>query len=62
MRGDGVIRIEDFTAAFLTVAALGAVSTVIFASLPADAGAELAGRPIAAATPPDATPGPMPGE
>lgn len=62
MRGDGVIRIEDFTAAFLTVAALGAVSTVIFASLAADAGAEMAGRPIANGTPPDATPGPMPGE
>jgi hypothetical protein len=62
MRGDGVIRLEDFTAAFITVAALGAVSTVIFASLPADAGAELSGRPIANGTPPDATPGPMPGE
>jgi hypothetical protein len=62
MRGDGLIRVEDFTAAFLTVAALGAVSTVIFATLPADAGAELSGRPIANGTPPDATPGPMPGE
>ena len=44
IRGDGVIRPEDFTAAFLTVAGIGALSTVIFATLPADAGAELSGR------------------
>jgi EmrB/QacA subfamily drug resistance transporter len=54
LRGDSVIRMQDFTAAFLTVATIGAMSTLIFASLSADAGAELAGRPVRQAAAPDA--------
>ncbi len=47
LRGDGAIHISDFTAAFLIVSAIGALSALIFATLPPEAGAELTGRAVA---------------
>jgi hypothetical protein len=46
-----VIHVGDFTAAFLTVAAIGALSALIFLTLTPDAGAELSGRAVATVTP-----------
>jgi EmrB/QacA subfamily drug resistance transporter len=43
-KGQAVIGADDFTAAFLVVAAISASSVLVFATLPADAGAELASR------------------
>ncbi len=43
-RGDGVLGAADFPPAFLAVAAISAFSTVIFARLSPDAGAEMADR------------------
>jgi len=42
LQGDATIKAADFPPAFLVVAALSALSVVIFARLPTDAGAELA--------------------
>ncbi len=44
MRGGGALQAADFHPAFLTVAAISALSVFIFASLPADAGAEMTDR------------------
>ncbi|HEY5166481.1 MAG TPA: DHA2 family efflux MFS transporter permease subunit [Pseudolabrys sp.] len=43
-RGDGPLQAADFPPAFLVVAVISALSVLIFARLPADAGAELADR------------------
>ncbi len=43
-RGGGPLQAADFPPAFLAVAAISAVSAVIFARLPHDAGAEMANR------------------
>jgi hypothetical protein len=43
-RGGGELSASDFPPAFLAVAAISALSIVVFMRLPADAGAELAGR------------------
>jgi EmrB/QacA subfamily drug resistance transporter len=42
--GGGALRVEDFAAAFLAVAAVSAASVLFFTPLAADAGDELAGR------------------
>jgi EmrB/QacA subfamily drug resistance transporter len=60
-RSDASITVADFTPAFLIVAAISAIATVIFLRLPGDAGAELSGRALAEAdvapvTPASATP------
>jgi EmrB/QacA subfamily drug resistance transporter len=44
LKGQAVIGGDDFTAAFLVVAAISAASVFAFVTLPADAGAELASR------------------
>ena len=47
LRGETAIGADDFTPAFLIVAAISAMSTFVFARLPADAGAEMSGhRPV----------------
>jgi EmrB/QacA subfamily drug resistance transporter len=43
-RGGGLITVADFTPAFAIVAAISALSAVVFALLPGNAGAELSGR------------------
>jgi MFS family permease len=43
-RGDETLQAADFPAAFLVVAAISALSMLVFVRLPADAGAELADR------------------
>jgi EmrB/QacA subfamily drug resistance transporter len=43
-RGHDVLTAGDFAPAFVAIAAVSALSMVVFARLPADAGAELAGR------------------
>jgi EmrB/QacA subfamily drug resistance transporter len=43
-RGGGPLVASDFSPAFLAVAAVSALSLIVFARLPADAGAELSGR------------------
>jgi MFS family permease len=43
-RGDGSLLAVDFPPAFLVVAAISGLSALIFARLPADAGAEMADR------------------
>jgi hypothetical protein len=43
-KADPIITAADFPPAFLVIAAISAASAVIFARLPADAGAELAHR------------------
>jgi MFS family permease len=50
-RGHSVITAADFQPAYLTIAVIAGCSCVVFARMPADAGAELARR----------TPGPAPG-
>jgi EmrB/QacA subfamily drug resistance transporter len=50
-RGHTVITAADFQPAYLAIAAISATAVFVFASMPADAGAELARR----------TPGPAPG-
>jgi EmrB/QacA subfamily drug resistance transporter len=52
-KGHAVITGDDFTAAFLVVAAISASSVLAFFLLPADAGAELASRTPARTEPPD---------
>ena len=52
-RGDGTLQAADFPPAFLAVAIISALSVLIFARLPADAGAELAGRLPAPTEPSD---------
>ncbi len=48
-KGTTAITGDDFTPAFLIVAAISAASAIIFAQLPADAGAEMSGhRPVPA--------------
>jgi EmrB/QacA subfamily drug resistance transporter len=54
-KGDATITAADFPPAFLVIAAISAASTVIFALLPADAGAELAHRTPPGPPPPDQT-------
>jgi hypothetical protein len=44
LRGDGTLLAADFPPAFLAVAAISALSALIFARLSPDAGAELADR------------------
>lgn len=44
LRGGGLLQANDFPPAFLAVAAISAVSVLIFARLPPEAGAELADR------------------
>ena len=48
-RGDITIAVADFTPAFVIVAIISVFSTVVFALLPRDAGAELSGRAVAEA-------------
>jgi len=43
-KGTGVLEASNFPPAFMTVAAISALSVLIFARLPADAGAEMADR------------------
>jgi EmrB/QacA subfamily drug resistance transporter len=43
-RGHDVLAAGDFAPAFIAIAAVSALSVAVFARLPADAGAELAGR------------------
>jgi MFS family permease len=43
-KGEAMIGADDFSAAFLVVAAISAASVLAFIMLPADAGAELASR------------------
>jgi hypothetical protein len=43
-RGDGTLQASDFPPAFLAVAAISALSALIFMRLPPDAGAEMADR------------------
>ena len=43
-RGDGTLQASDFRPAFLAVAAISALSMLIFMRMPANAGAELANR------------------
>ncbi len=43
MRGDNLILISDFVSAFVAVAVVGALSALVFITLPANAGAELTG-------------------
>ena len=63
LRGDSAIHIGDFTAAFLIVAVIGAMSALIFATLPPEAGAELTGRAVAVAKPTEMrAEAPVPGE
>jgi hypothetical protein len=51
-KGSGALQAADFPPAFLAVAAISALSVVIFARLSPDAGAELADRlPTPAETP-----------
>lgn len=57
LRGDGTLTAADFPPAFLAVAAVSALSVLMFARLPADAGAELANRPPAPTEPSDPKPG-----
>jgi len=52
-RGDGILQAADFPPAFLAVAAISALSTVIFWRLSPDAGAELANRLPAPSEPTD---------
>jgi len=53
-RGESIIGPTDFAPAFAMVACISALSIVVFARMPANAGAEMTGRPIipAAARPP----------
>ncbi len=44
LRGGGALVASDFAPAFIAVATVSTLSLVIFARLPADAGAEIAGR------------------
>jgi hypothetical protein len=44
LRGGGALEAADFPPAFLVVTAISAASALIFARLPADAGAEMANR------------------
>ena len=44
LRGGGPLQAADFPPGFLVVAAISALSILMFAQLPADAGAELANR------------------
>jgi len=53
LRGGGALQAGDFPPAFLAVAAISAVSVLIFMRLPADAGAELADRTPTPAEPSD---------
>jgi EmrB/QacA subfamily drug resistance transporter len=57
LRGDGTVTAADFPPAFLAVAAVSALSALMFARLPADAGAELANRLPAPSEPSDRKPG-----
>ena len=50
LKHGAAISAEDFPAAFLVVGAMTAASAFIFARLPPDAGAELAGREARLAT------------
>ena len=43
-KGQTTIGADDFMPAFLIVAAISAVSALVFAQLPADAGAEMSGH------------------
>jgi hypothetical protein len=43
-KGTGILEASDFPPAFLAVAAISALSVLIFMRLPADAGAEMANR------------------
>jgi MFS family permease len=52
-RGDGALQASDFQPAFLAVAAISALSMLIFLQMPADAGAELADRTPAPTEPSD---------
>ena len=51
--GHEALQAADFPPAFLAVAAISALSVIIFARMPADAGAELANRLPASAEPSD---------
>ncbi len=44
LRGGGLLVASDFAPAFIAVAAVSTLSLIIFARLPADAGAEISGR------------------
>jgi len=57
LRGGAALEAADFPPAFLVVTAISAASALIFARLPADAGAELANRLPAPAEPTDKPPG-----
>jgi EmrB/QacA subfamily drug resistance transporter len=51
LKGQTALRAEDFPPAFLLVGLVSASSILLFARMPADAGAEMADRKAAAATP-----------
>jgi EmrB/QacA subfamily drug resistance transporter len=46
LRGEGVLSARDFPPGFLVVAAISALSVLVFMRLAPDAGAELANRPV----------------
>ncbi len=56
-RGDGTLQASDFQPAFVAVAAVSALSILIFMRLPANAGAELANRAPAPSERADQRPG-----
>ena len=53
VRGDSAILVDDFVTAFLVVGVIGALSAVIFWSLPDNAGSELTGKVEESAGPAD---------
>ena len=55
-RGHTVIQAADFQPAYLTIAVIAGCASLVFARLPADAGAELAQRvPLPAPAPAEAS-------
>jgi hypothetical protein len=51
LKGQTTLRAEDFPPAFLLVGLVSASSILLFARMPADAGAEMADRKAASAAP-----------
>jgi hypothetical protein len=57
VHGGGALTVSDFTPAFVLVAALSAMSVVVFWRLEPDAGALVSGRRVADARGPTPQPG-----